>query len=151
MNEIKLCKSFKFLSTNLDKIINKKLKKYGLSMSQGVVLLWLHDASEGELLIKEIEKKFGTAQSTIFGVIQRLSQKGLVETYLSEQRNKIVKITKQGSLHIDCIKTAMMEADALVFESFTEGEKILFGELLRKSEKVLLQYHHMDIGEYYDE
>ncbi len=150
MSEMKLCKSLKFLSTSLDKIVNKKLKENGLSMTQGVVLLWLSDAKEGEMAIKEIEKKFGTAQSTTFGVIQRLSQKGLVETSISEQRNKMVKITKQGFSHIDCIKTAMMEADAVVFDAFTEGEKMLFGEFLRKSEKVLLQYHDIDIGEYYD-
>lgn len=150
MEETKLCKSFKFLSSNLEKVMNKKLKEQDLSITQGIVLLWLNDEESKELPIKSIEKMFGTAQSTTLGVINRLEQKKLVTTCLSEHRTKIVKMTAEGMALLPFIQTYIEESDNTVLTGFSLGERMLFFELLRRAEHNLLQQHDIEMREYYE-
>lgn len=150
MEKIKIGKSFKFISSSLDKIINKNLRDRGLSATQGIVLVWLNDEKTNELPIKTIEKRFGTAQSTTLGVINRLEQKGLITTHLSEQRSKIAKITPAGRELIDFVIEQIKAAEDMMVEDFTQGEKALFFELIRKAEHKLLQQQGVDMKEYYE-
>lgn len=150
MEGTKICKSFKFLSANLEKIVNKKLKEKDLSITQGLVLLWLNEESSNQLPIKTIEKKFGTAQSTTLGVINRLEQKKLVATCLSEHRTKIVKMTQDGLALVAFIETYVEAADDMVLDGFSCGEKMLFFELLKRAEHNLLQQHDIEMEEYYE-
>lgn len=150
MENQKLGKTFKFLSYSIEKIVNKKLKEKDLSITQGIVLLWLNDESEKELPIKSIEKKFGKAQSTTLGIINRLEDKALVTSTLNESRSKIIKITEKGLNLVDEIEEYIIETDDITLSGFSEGEKMIFLELLRKAEKNLLQQHNIDMEDYYE-
>lgn len=150
MERIKLCKTFKFLSASLDKVINKKLKTKDLSITQGVVLLWLSEQADQVLTLKELEKKFGTAQSTTFGVVNRLEQKGLVTTYMGDHRTKYVKLNPEGEALLGTIRTYIQETDQLVFQGFSQGEILLFLELLQRAERNLLQQQGIKAEEYYE-
>ncbi len=134
MNDIKLGKSIKFLSASLDKHVNKELKAFGISLTQGIVLIWLEEAEENTMSIKQIERRFGTAQSTVFGIISRLESKGLVQTHIVE-RKKIVEITGTGLELATDIKEVIAKIDELFFEGFTDCERTLFIELIKKAEK----------------
>lgn len=50
--------------------------------------------------MKELERYFGVAQSTIAGVVSRLEQKGFVEAFgdAADKRIKVVHITPAGEL-----------------------------------------------------
>ncbi len=137
MQDVKLGRVIKFLSTNLEKNANKELKTFDLSLTQGIVLKWLNDEENHTLTIKEIEKRAGTAQSTIFGVICRLENKGLVETFLIEHK-KVVKITAQGMGLCAVLESAIDKTHSIFFKNFTEGERKLFVELLQKAESNFL-------------
>lgn len=150
MSDIKLGKSFKFLSAGIEKVANRMLKEVDLSMAQSIALIWLGEAEGHELPIKVIERRFGKAQSTTLGIINRLEQKGLVSTCLREHKTKHVTITPQGLALVDIICTSMRTADELLFEGFTPGERMLFIELLRKAEGNLLQQHGIEMGDYYE-
>lgn len=148
--DIKLCKSFKFLSANMDKILNNKLKEKDLSITQGIALIMLWEDGDGELPIKVLEKKFGTAQSTTLGVVNRLEQKGLVTSYLTEHRTKIVKITQEGLALLDIIRNYALEADELFFTGFSLGERFMFIELLKKAENNILQQRDIEMEGFYE-
>lgn len=140
MNKLKICETFKSLSVKVEKLINKQLKSKDLSLTQGIVLVWLSETKLKELSVKEIEKKFGTAQSTTLGVINRLEQKELVTTYFTEQRKKNVKITDAGIDLVSIIESYINDFDELMFNGFTTGEKMIFIELLQRAENNISQY-----------
>lgn len=147
MEMIKIGKSLKILSTGWEKALNRQLKEIDLSATQALVLTWLSDAEDMILPIKLIEKRFGTAQSTTLGIINRLEKKGLVTTQLSARRTKDVHITPEGLCHIPAIVSYIQEADDLFFSGFTSGEKTLFLELLQKAETTLSQQHTIESEE----
>ncbi|MFI3174048.1 MAG: MarR family transcriptional regulator [Bacillota bacterium] len=123
------------------KQINHRLKKIDLSMAQGLVLIFLQEANKHELTIKTLEKMSETSQPTMLGVINRLEQKGLIVTYLTEKRKKMVKITEDGLNTIPYIKESIEEVEKIFFCNFTVGEHAIFMELLQKAKNNLFQYH----------
>lgn len=134
MNEIMTGKSFKIISDTMHKILNKKLKDKDLSATQGIVLVWLNEENSKELPIKVIEKRFSTSQPTTLGVINRLEQKNLVSTYLTQQRTKVVKITTDGLALVQIVETYIDEVDKQLFQGFNDEEKDLFLVFLQKAE-----------------
>lgn len=129
-----LGKVLKNISFGIEKSMNNKLRADELSSTQSLVLVWLNEAENHELSIKIIEKNFGTAQSTTLGVINRLEQKGLISTYLTQQRTKNVKITDDGLSLVESIKEYISDTETELLVGFTLGEKILFMELLKRAE-----------------
>lgn len=150
MNDVKVCKTFKSVTVNVEKLINKQLREKDLSLTQGIVLIWLNENEVKELPLKVIERKFGTAQSTTLGVINRLEQKKLISTYFSKDRKKIVKITDSGFALIDTIEKQIDDFDELMFTGFTAGEKLMFVELLKKAENNILQQQGIDMEDYHE-
>lgn len=127
------------ISINNQKLVNHQLKDLDLSMTQGIALVWLDEAEEKELSIKTLEKMFETSQPTTLGVINRLEQKQLVSTQITQKRTKMVKITDDGLNMIVSIKKCLDEAEEIIFKDFTEGEKTLFMELLHKAKNNISQ------------
>lgn len=140
-----LGKIIKIINTNMHKQLNNRLKELDLSITQGIALICLYEADNKELPIKSLEKIFETAQSTTLGVINRLEQKKLVTTYLTQQRTKIVKITDEGCEMISVIKVHIREVEKLFFKDFTIGEKTLFLEMLDRAKKNVSQEHDINL------
>lgn len=134
MEEFKLAKSMKHIITYIEKDINIKLKEKDLSFSQGVILVKISESENGEIPLKKLERKFAVAQSTIFGVISRLEKKGLVETYLSEHKIKVAKITEDGRDLIDFIVNSIRATENDMFKGISVEERSIFIELLKKVE-----------------
>lgn len=88
-----------------------------------------------------LKEKFGTAQSTTLGIINRLEQKGLVTTCLTQQRTKSVKITQSGEELLPPIEECIAKADELMMTGFTQGERTLFIEFLTRAENNFLLQH----------
>ncbi|MFI3256821.1 MAG: MarR family winged helix-turn-helix transcriptional regulator [Spirochaetales bacterium] len=134
MQHVKIAKIIKSISTDLETEINYLLKKVDLTLSQGLVLFYLKETDTKNFVpIKNIEKEFGIAQSTSFGIITRLEKKDFVET--SVQNNiKLIKITEQGLNLAHYLIPCLKKAEYAIFADFTEGEKILFLELLQRAE-----------------
>lgn len=136
--EIKTGKSFKVISDTMEKMLNKKLKYIDISARQGITLIWLNEEETKELPIKSIEKMSSTSQPTTLGIINRLEQKNLVKTYLSQQRTKIVQITEDGQAHVQIIEKHIDEVDKQLFDGFNQDEKDLFLQFLQRAEDNLL-------------
>ncbi len=140
----KLGKTLKLIDIHMHKQVNTRLKELDLSMTQGLALIWLEESDTKELPIKSLEKMFETSQPTTLGVINRLEEKSLVTTYITQKRTKNVKITEEGLYMVTSIKKYIKEGEDLFFKDFTSGEKTIFLELLHKAKRNILQEHDMN-------
>ena len=124
----------KQLHTTLEKNANNTLKQCDLTVAQVSVLMALHQASDRQLPLKQLEKNLHLARSTTAGLAMRLEQKGLVEYREDTQdhRVKILSITQKGE---DCCKTAtekMNETEEQLLSGLTDTEREIFLTLLNK-------------------
>ena len=118
----------------LEKQANNTLRADGLTMAQVGVLLMLDRAEHRQMPLKELEKALHVAQSTAAGIVSRLEQKGLVESFgdAEDRRVKVVRLSEAGA---GCCRTAdarMAEAERQLLSSLTEAERDIFILLLRK-------------------
>ena len=118
----------------LEKQANNSLRADGLTMAQVGVLLMLDRAEHRQMPLKELEKALHVAQSTAAGIVSRLEQKGLVESFgdAEDRRVKVVRLSEAGA---GCCRTAdarMAEAERQLLSSLTEAERASFILLLRK-------------------
>lgn len=130
---------------NNQKQVNHQMKDLDLSMTQSIGLLWLDEADGNELPIKTMEKMYETAQPTTLGVINRLEQKNLVTTYLTEKRKKMVKITPEGLELVGSIRQRIEQVESTYFHNFSSGERTIFLELLQKLKQNISQYQTIDV------
>ena len=129
----------KQIHDRMEKQANNAMKDSGLTMMQVSVLQELQDSPEKQLSMKEIERRFGVAQSTVAGIVLRLEKKGFVEAFgdAEDKRVKRVRITDAGE---ECYKEAAFhkkEADKMLLNGFSKGERALLGELLIRAAKNL--------------
>lgn len=124
----------KQIHDRLEKNANNALRAQGLTMMQVSVLLALHDAEDQRLSMKELERHFGIAQSTVTGIIFRLEQKGLVEALSDEKdkRIKLVHITRQGESYYADATFKMEETENNLLRGFSQDEQILLNRFLIK-------------------
>ena len=125
----------KLLHDRLEKKANNTLREKDLTMMQISVLMELQKAEHKQRSMKELERKFCVAQSTVAGIISRLEQKRFVEAVgdASDKRIKLVHITPAGEA---CCREAvgyMAEADIILLHGFSEDEKSLFNQLLARA------------------
>ena len=125
----------KLLHDRLEKQANNTLRAQDLTMMQVSVLLELQKADQKQLSMKELERKFCIAQSTVAGIISRLEQKGFVEAFgdAADKRVKLVHITPAGEA---CCRDAagyMEQADQTLLKGFSEEEKETFNRLLARA------------------
>lgn len=125
----------KLLHDRLEKQANNTLRAQDLTMMQISVLMELQKTEQKQLSMKELERKFCVAQSTVAGIISRLEQKGFVEAFgdAADKRVKLVHITPAGEA---CCKEAagyMEQAEQTLLQGFSEEEKMRFNLLLTRA------------------
>ncbi|MGN0733788.1 MAG: MarR family winged helix-turn-helix transcriptional regulator [Emergencia sp.] len=125
----------KKIHDGLEKHANNTLRSKELTMMQVAVLMSLRESESGQLSMKEIEREFHVAQSTVAGIVSRLEQKGLVEAYTDsrDKRVKLVHITSSGELCCRETEVHMREGEELLNKGLTEEEKEKLHELLLKA------------------
>ena len=135
MNTMSTGQRIKLLHDRLEKQANNTLRGKGLTLMQIAVLVELQKAVQKQRSMKELEREFCVAQSTVAGIISRLEQKGLVEPLgdVSDRRVKLVHLTAAGE---DCCREAagyMAEAEQQLLHGFSEEEKLIFDMLLARA------------------
>ena len=125
----------KLLHDRLEKQANNTLRAQDLTMMQISVLMELQKTEQKQLSMKELERKFCIAQSTVAGIISRLEQKGFVEAFgdVADKRVKLVHITPAGEA---CCREAagyMEQAEQTLLQGFSEEEKTTFNLLLARA------------------
>ncbi|MCM1055454.1 MAG: MarR family transcriptional regulator [Bacteroides sp.] len=136
--EFQIFELLKRISDTMEKKANCDLLSNDITASQIKMLFALLNAEcsceKGYLPLKELERRFGVAQSTAAGIIQRLEKKELVEsvTDSEDKRIKIVRITEKGRQICRSAMKSMHEGHRQMFSGFTEEDKHTFKTLLQK-------------------
>lgn len=89
----------KQINDELAKRANNALKKDGLTFSQAGVILTLGEKQKEGMSIKELSRSICVAQPTMTGIIDRLQEKGIVQSCSdrNDKRVRMVTLTEKGS------------------------------------------------------
>lgn len=124
----------KRIDNALAKEAARNMQAHALTTQQSHVIAMLHHAPEGHLTLKEMEEHFGSAQSTVAGLISRLEKKGLVEGFSdpADRRVKHVRLTEAGqAMHQGC-RQDVVHSEKRLTALLTDAEKEQLLHLLRK-------------------
>lgn len=124
----------KQINDALHRQINNEMRPRGITMSQMRVLVELHHTSEGELTFKQLEHLLGVAQSTVWGLVARLEDKGLVESLGSREdaRAKLVRITGAGKRICEESYAEMLEHERQLVSGLSADEAEMLADLLER-------------------
>lgn len=119
----------------LEKQANNALRPKDLTMMQVAVLMVLRDAEDKRLSMKDLERHFQVAQSTIVGIISRLEQKGFVEAVgdATDRRIKLAHITPAGEMCCRESEKYQQEAEEMLLRGFSQEEQAVFHALLTRA------------------
>lgn len=109
---------------------NIRMQEYGLTSAQGDVIRGiLHQPG---ITAAELKKKLGLSQSTVAGILERLTQKGLVEKNLVEgdARKMSLYPTPRGLELEAFLKETALETQERIMEGMTREEQREFDRLL---------------------
>lgn len=124
----------KQINDELQKNANNAMRSHGLTMAQLEALMELNQAEGKQLTLKELERRLHLAQSTSAGIVSRLEEKGLIESFgdASDRRIKLVHITSSGLERTRDAEQEMNRAENQLLSSLTDTERSIFYTLLRK-------------------
>lgn len=116
-----------------DRRINNNLRKRDLTRSQAFILFDL-ERHHGRATLKELESDAHVAQSTTWGLVKRLEEKGLLtlEPDPADARAKVAVLTKAGKGKCDEGWQGAMELEGKLDEEFSEEELAQFGGYLQR-------------------
>ena len=115
------------------KHVDNSLRKKGLTLAQGRVLMVLGEEGGSAIALKELERRFHVAQSTIAGLVQRLEAKGFVEgvTASGDNRVKLVRLTPAGEQFHKANIKEIVEIEQRLLSPLTGQEQEDFLRMLR--------------------
>lgn len=133
-DRIVCCTLIKQIHDEMEKRANNALRANDLTMAQVGALVELYRAPERQLYLKELERLLHVAQSTAAGIVVRLEQKGLVESFgdSRDHRVKLVRITPAGESCCLLADENMRRAEEGLLAGLTETERSIFFSLLQK-------------------
>lgn len=138
INTFDIFELFKRINDTIEKNSNSNLQSNDITLSQLKMLFFIHHAEnapeKGCMPLKELERRFGVAQSTAAGIIQRLEKKGLVESVADEddKRVKLLRVTEKGKSICDSAKKGMDKLTENAVRDFTDEEKVCLKDLLQR-------------------
>ena len=124
----------KQINDAIEKRVNNELRGKGLTLMQMWVLMALRDKEDHTYALKELEQVLGVAQSTCAGIVDRLTQKALVERF-TDSRDRRVKYVRLTSAGTACCVDAVLSKDAgerLMMRGLSEEEQAQLMNSLKK-------------------
>lgn len=122
----------KRLSETLDRVANNKMRELGVSTSQMRVLIDLSMSETGTLSLKELQESAHVSQPTMWGIVRRLKEKGLVVSEAAASRAKSVRLTEDGERIIVEGRRFMVEDEERLLSVLDADERETFARLLAK-------------------
>lgn len=124
----------KQIHDEMEKNANNIMRADDITMAQCGALVILGKTPARQLSLKELERLLHVAQSTAAGIVTRLEQKGLVESFgsLEDRRVKMVRITPKGMERCLIAKKNLVKAETQLLSGLSESERRTFQSLLKK-------------------
>ena len=115
----------KRIDTLLSTQANESLGRIGITLSQARLLNVLLDSPGQEAPFKHIEHALRVSQPTTVGLIARLRDKGMVETFDSplSQNAKVARLTEAGRSACERGRLDMELANARILAGFSPEER----------------------------
>ena len=129
----------KQIDSMLSKRANAELKQHGVTVSQVATLNAINSQPNKQASFKQIERTLRVSQPTTAGLLARLREKGLVETFISETNAnaKIACLTTKGeALCNQTAKSMANEEEYMLAEFSPEERKIFYRMLVRIAENL---------------
>lgn len=125
----------------LQKRADQQMKELGLTFSQHHVLVYLVHQDMHTATLKDLEHTFRVAQATMAGIVVRLEEKGLIESFIctDDKRIKMVRLTEEGKKVCDISYKQMHEKDEQLRSMYTSEEIENFDDYLFRLYEALLQ------------
>ena len=125
----------KRLGNMLEKRLNQVVTELDLTVTQAGTLMTIFKSSEKQMPLKQLEKALDLSQSVTAGIVVRLEQKNLLESFgdISDKRIKIVKITPRGEELCYNAMNRLKTAEEEALSGLTETENAIFISLLKKA------------------
>ncbi len=114
----------KQINDSLAKKANNELKESDLTMMQVSALLTLKKRDNGEMTLKAMEKFFSLSRPTVAGLIMRMEEKGIVDSFTdkSDRRVKIVRLTQKGEECLSRASVPMENAESTLVSGLSDDE-----------------------------
>lgn len=130
----------KQINDNMQKNANNQLRSTNLTLSQIRMLQYLNTKEDKSDSFKNLERRFDVAQSTIVGIVHRLEQKGLVETFGSsaDKRIRMVRLTPASAEKCEVGDRSMQMAETNLLRGLNKQEQEDFYRLLKKVRETML-------------
>lgn len=123
----------KVIQENTERHANQIFKPVDLTSSQVRVLKYLRGRGTERTTQKEIEAYLQVSHPTVVGIVQRLEQKGFVQTEFDEtnKRRKYVNLTRKENELYEQMKSSQNEMENLLTKGMTEQQMSQLRELLQ--------------------
>ena len=128
------CALIKQINDGIEKKANNAMRDRGMTLIQMAVLIELDNSEDNVQPLKWLEHKFKVAQPTMLGIVKRLEQKELVETFVcsEDRRMKMVRMTDAGKARCNLGYADMEETEDSIRNALTESELTAFLAMLKK-------------------
>ena len=124
----------RILHWQFDQAVSNALAQTDLTAAQGHIMAFLIHRKEAPCS-RDIEEAFQLSHPTVSGLLSRLEKKGFIEFRPdpSDRRCKRIYILPKGQDCHEIMHRIIHENEEKMVAGFTEAEKELFAQLLRRS------------------
>lgn len=123
--EERICIYIKKINDSMGRYVNNHLKSYGLTMSQGRVIRYLHENENRKVTQKEIEEKFNITHATLSGIIARLETNGFIKVDRSKRSN-VVTLLEKSYINEKEVKEYQEKIERIACKGFSGDEIDVF-------------------------
>ena len=122
---------FKLISDKLKVHADADLKNQGLTLAQSRVLTFLNE-QDGIATQKEIEDYLQVSHPTVVGLVSRMEQNELVETWFDPEnrRNKMVRLTEKSKKIGENMDEVTEQHDKALLNRLSEQEQAELNRML---------------------
>ena len=122
---------FKLISDKLKVHADADLKNQGLTLAQSRVLTFLN-VQDGIATQKEIEDYLQVSHPTVVGLVSRMEQNELVETWFDPEnrRNKMVRLTEKSKKIGENMDEVTEQHDKALLNGLSEQEQAELNRML---------------------
>lgn len=122
---------FKLISDKLKVHADADLKNQGLTLAQSRVLTFLNE-QDGIATQKEIEDYLQVSHPTVVGLVSRMEQNELVETWFDPEnrRNKMVRLTEKSKKIGENMDEVTEQHDKALLNGLCEQEQAELNRML---------------------
>ena len=116
----------------LQKRADETMKELDVTFTQHHVLVYLVHCENHTSSLKSIEKDFKVSQATMAGIVVRLEEKGMINSYTlsSDKRVKMVSLTDKGLAVCQKSRELCMKSEDRIRSIYSEEEMANFTKYL---------------------